>query len=248
MDYQDSNYKNALLCSLYSILTYVLLFTVGLSQIILVTILKPFLGTDNYFNNALILFLDYFILFAILIGINFKSLKIEFKQFVKANNISLVLLGFLALYLVSFFVSLLVNNIEINYNFANFFFHKEIATTSQNQNSIVALINSKGMLLTFFSASIFGPVVEELIFRKSLFTIFKDDSKAFIISSVIFAMIHVVSSIGTFNLMSIILITIDYLAPAFVLGYIYIKGNKNVLYTILVHIIYNTFAMVLMFI
>ncbi len=61
-----------------------------------------------------------------------------------------------------------------------------------NQLTIVRSLLGPGAIFMFLSAVFMGPIIEELIFRKSIFGLFKNDKIALVFSSVLFGSIHLI--------------------------------------------------------
>ncbi len=105
-----------------------------------------------------------------------------------------------------------------------------------NQLTIVRSLLGPGAIFMFLSAVFMGPIIEELIFRKSIFGIFKNDQVALVFSSVLFGSIHL---IGEASILSALVNGISYFVMGFIFGLIYMKNNKNVMAPIAVHILSN---------
>lgn len=197
-------------------------------------------------------FVVFAVIFVGLILLYKKSLLQDLKE-LKAKPfqiLKLAGLGFVGMYVANFFVSVIVM----------LFFGDDFVST--NQNSLIDLFNAGGdirILLVIFTV-IFAPIVEELLFRKSLFNFFKKDSGvAIIVSALIFAGIHVISPtlsallgwISNENEFSLVfkelLYIIVYLAPAFVLSFVYSMSEKNLLPCILMHMAQNLLSVIVMF-
>ncbi|HOC97531.1 MAG: type II CAAX endopeptidase family protein [Bacilli bacterium] len=111
--------------------------------------------------------------------------------------------------------------------------------TSANQSTLEETILSKYGYVMLISIVIFAPILEELIFRKFLFGIIEDKLKwpawsAIIISSLIFALIHLMS--GDFQYILL------YLPQAVVLSLAYHLSKNNILVPIGIHFVINSFA------
>ena len=67
---------------------------------------------------------------------------------------------------------------------------------STNQNTIVSIINGGGALPMFIAVVICAPLVEELIYRKAIFELFRNRSIIFcyIISTILFVLPHMIST------------------------------------------------------
>ena len=125
--------------------------------------------------------------------------------------------------------------------------------TASNQEAIISMFSSSPLAIVglFFTIVIMAPIVEELIFRKSIFTLIKDHKLALIISSLIFGGLHVISpTISTIELLfngeatylDVILefiYIIQYSLMGLGFGIAYIKSRKNVTSTIFAHMLNN---------
>lgn len=131
---------------------------------------------------------------------------------------------------------------------------------SANQNSIEEMLftNAFTFIAILLSTVLLAPLVEELVFRKCFFKLFRKSGwKAILITAALFGGIHVFTSI--LNVLSgissgspsyswddfwiEIFSFISYFASGIAFGFIYIRSNKNVTVTIGVHMLYNAFAM-----
>jgi uncharacterized protein len=105
-----------------------------------------------------------------------------------------------------------------------------------NQLTIVRSLLGPGAIFMFLSAVFMGPIIEELIFRKSIFGLFKNDKIALVFSSVLFGSIHL---IGEASILNALVNGISYFVMGFIFGLIYMKNNKNIMAPIAVHILSN---------
>jgi uncharacterized protein len=110
-----------------------------------------------------------------------------------------------------------------------------------NQSNIEASLQAPGWPLMLLSAMFLGPIVEELIFRKAFFAVFKNPIIALFVSSITFGLIHVIAE-PTF--LDAVMTSIPYVLLGFVFGYIYLKNNRNVWIPIIVHIISNSISII----
>ena len=112
------------------------------------------------------------------------------------------------------------------------------ADSSQNQEGIEELLLSKYGVFIILDLAIVGPIVEELVFRKSMHDILRSFKcptwVMLIISSVLFGLIHVIDS-GDF------VQVFPYILMGVTLGGIEIY-SKNIYPSIFVHIFINTIA------
>ena len=105
-----------------------------------------------------------------------------------------------------------------------------------NQVTIIRSLQGSGTIFMFISAVLLGPVIEELIFRKSIFGVIKNDKIALIVSAVVFGSIHL---IGEASFLSALVNGISYIVMGLIFGYIYLKNKKNIMAPIAVHILSN---------
>lgn len=113
-----------------------------------------------------------------------------------------------------------------------------------NQQAIISAVSSSLGILMVISAVFIGPVIEELIFRKALFGLIKNDRLALLASTLIFGLIHVV---GERSFAEALINGSSYFIMGFVFGYIYIKANRNIMIPTLVHIINNAVSIFFIF-
>lgn len=121
---------------------------------------------------------------------------------------------------------------------------KERVLTSVNQLSIVETLHSGQAVMMIISVVLLGPIVEELIFRKSLFSLFENKKLAIIISSLIFGLIHLIAEP---SLASVIINLPAYLIPGLVFGYFYAKNDENILVPTVAHILSNLISVLLIY-
>ncbi len=98
---------------------------------------------------------------------------------------------------------------------------------------------------------IFGPIIEELVFRLNFSKLFKNKMVLLIVSSIIFAALHLTASFDSFSSILTnakeLLFIFPYLALAFAFGLAYIKTD-NILSSILIHITHNTYCVIVILI
>lgn len=233
-----------------SIITaYLLVYFVGAFAISVIfsLIIKQFnitmseLDMSSYLNFAV-----YLVLFAILIYISYKELYQDFSD-LKKDEISIfykVIASYGIFYAINICVSALTQNIDMYANFVgNLLGQKNnLVLVSDNQTSIEHMLASKSAWAMILSAGILGPICEELVFRKGIFDACKTKEMGLLLSSLLFGSIHIISSLGTYNLMSIILMSIPYIVSGLALGIIYIKNDCNIWVPTIVHIISNVIS------
>lgn len=124
--------------------------------------------------------------------------------------------------------------------------------TSENQSSIDSILDYLSGFLIFAPITVFiAPIVEELIFRKSFFNVFKNKWVALVISAFIFGTIHVTTTYTLLlskgyavanSLYYTFGFGLSYYAMGLSFGLSYIKSDKNILVPIAIHMGNNFIA------
>lgn len=180
-----------------------------------------------------------FVLYAILFGFIFTFLKndvvYDFNKFKTIKNqwFVIIAVGYLYVLLGNY----LSNFISMTLSDAL----KIPMSESINQMTIVRMLNSNGVIFIILSAVLIGPIVEELIFRKSIFGLIKNQYVALAASSFIFGAIHLTAEA---SISAALINGISYFAMGLIFGYIYIKNDKNIMAPIAVHILVNLISVV----
>lgn len=107
--------------------------------------------------------------------------------------------------------------------------------TATNEESIRLLLKSSW--LATISISIFAPVIEELVWRQSLYDVFKNKTAYVIISGVVFGALHVL--LNPITSFVDVLYLIPYCSMGIAFAYTQYK-TKNVIVSITMHIIHNS--------
>ena len=116
---------------------------------------------------------------------------------------------------------------------------------STNQEAITSILKANGLstIMMIIAAVIIGPVVEELVFRFSIFELIKNKWIAFPVSAVLFGLIHVLSSNVSF--IQMIALLLPYSASGVVFALAYEKSNRNIWLPITIHSITNLASVVI---
>lgn len=178
-------------------------------------------------------FIVYSLMFIGLIINDFKYLKNDLLNF-KNNlfkNIIYLILGGAILYLASYLI--------------NFGLSKLGISMSNNQISIENMLILGSKVITFFSVIIFAPLVEELIYRKSIYALSNNKVVYYIVSILAFSLPHMLST--TYDLKTFVLGLIPYLFSGFILSLIY-DHTKNIYVSTIAHIINNFIAFLIIII
>lgn len=174
-------------------------------------------------SNAIINFIVNISLSVIFIIFIRKYLKNDLKK-IKENILIFIILivtSYAFVYLNEYLCTLLYKQFNMS-------------LTSSNQQTIVNLI-AKAPILMGISVCIFGPFVEEVIFRKCIFHFFKKDSIALVVSAFAFGLIHVISALD-------IVRVLPYIITGFIFGGIYILSKRNIFASTIAHMLCNTIS------
>lgn len=141
----------------------------------------------------------------------------------KAINIKTIKYGIICAFCIMGFSVLYNSSIVLIFNLSD--------GGNSNQENVIELIKSN-VFLGFLAAVILAPIVEELTFRYCLFggVCKKKKWLGYLISGVVFAFVHFISSIGEFGFSEELLIELLYLPPYLFSGlalcYVYDKSNN----------------------
>lgn len=225
-----SNKKSIALIFIYLVL-YVILAPMLIPK--LSTLLEPILNKNT---NIILLSFTYLIFFVAVFLLAKQQILQGFTK-LKENFIALTARTF-KFYLLLFCTTLILNIILLNL----------IGTSANNQ----MLINKSLLETPVFTAIItcfFAPIVEETIFREVIYNklrIFSNEWIAIIISSFLFGLIHISSSIKSGNISDFPYI-ITYSALGFILVLAYKKSN-SIIGSIYLHFVNNSIAILLTFV
>ena len=228
---------------------YLIVYFLGAAiiSIILGLIIKNFnISMSKSDANSYLNLLTYLVLFVSLIFICYKDLHQDIAK-LQEDDVSFlykVVASYGIFYAINLCISMLSQNIDIYANICGNLLgqRNNLVLVSDNQSVIEEILSSKSAWAMIISAGILGPICEELVFRKSIFDICKTKEMGLIVSSLLFGSIHVVSSLGMYNGLSIILMTIPYVFSGVALGYIYIKNDCNIWVPTTVHIASNVIS------
>lgn len=165
-----------------------------------------------------------------------KVIKTDFKKLDKTVKvfISMALIGYLYMIAGNVITNFATTIIRLITNTKD--------STSINQAAINKMLKSNYAILMIIPVVFFAPIVEELVFRKSIFGLIKNDIVALVVSSVLFGLIHV---IGETNIIDFVVNLVSYSIPGFALGLFYMKSNKNIIAPMLAHAFSNLVSVIL---
>ena len=128
-----------------------------------------------------------------------------------------------------------------------------IESESDNQEVIISMLNGNYKYLITFVIVVLGPICEEIIFRHSIFSLFKKNTNKWIkilVSGLIFGGIHFVMSMFNYIIakesftviLTEFLLGMTYVASGVALGYIYTRCKENLVPVLIIHIFNNILA------
>lgn len=200
--------------------------------LVLSIIALPFslLLNNNLINEGIFLILTYlftaFILFLYYkkdLLKDLKDLKKNYKTIIKKDLI-IWLIGLTIMISTSFIISKL-----------------NIPTNTNQQANIDQLISMP--VVEIICACILAPFIEELVYRKSMNNFTKNKHLFAIVTGIIFAFIHVSSSLNNPNSLIMLVYLIPYASLGISLGYAY-KSTNNIFGNILIHMLHNTISII----
>ena len=144
-----------------------------------------------------------------------------------------VIVGFIAYFVANFLVSSLL--LELDPSF-----------TSVNDNAVSQLV-AENFPLMFFGTVILVPITEECLFRGVVFRGLHDRSPAlaWVVSVLLFAVVHILGYIGTASSARLLLCLIQYLPAGVCLAATY-RLSGSILSPILIHAAVNLIGMIVL--
>lgn len=116
-----------------------------------------------------------------------------------------------------------------------------IPSNTTNQESNITMLKTIP-IAEVLMAVVFAPIIEELVFRRSLKDFTKNKHLYAFTSGLIFASIHLISSINSINELVMLVHLIPYSAVGIAFGYAY-KKTDNIYGTIILHSIHNAISL-----
>ena len=200
--------------------------------------------------NILTQIFTYIALFVCAFLILFKDVKNDTLRMTKnfKRVILTALIGFAAMYAVNIVLNIFYQIIHLQGD-------------SQNQETIESMFHQSPIALKIIYAvvvSLLAPIVEELIFRKSLFGVFKKlkIKKIFIvlITGAIFGLMHISTAIITYAIQGDygligpeLLYGLNYISMGIIFGFVYYYAEENIYSSLILHIINNVISVIAIF-
>ena len=215
------------------IITFVVYYF--LQSILLLPFMNIITNLSSFLKSIILLFSE-LIVFIILILINIKLIIKDFKDF-KKNFKKYLLKGFLC-WLIGF-IGMGVMNILISFTVG--------AGVAENE-ALNREIITKMPLYAIPVIAFTGPIIEETVFRLSFRKVIPNKALFIIITSLIFASIHMTASFNSFSEIFLnipeLLHFFPYLSLALAFGFAY-RETDNIFTTICLHIFHNTYCLVI---
>lgn len=216
-----------------------LLYLVGISALLL--LLLPLLGVDlNSERGGSLAQLAAFALDFILIVLVFRKFLWRSAAPLKGNGkrlLSTVLLGFAAYYLLMYLVALLIACLSLGL---------DVLPENLN-NEVIGTIMTQYTFPMAVCTVVFAPVTEECLVRGVLFAPIcrRKPWIAYLVTAVLFGLLHTVPYIGTQELSVLALSFLQYLPAGIVLGWAY-QRTRSIWGAIALHSLINLVAVAAM--
>lgn len=199
-------------------------------------------GTDyvsaSYFVQGISNFITYLIAFAVVVFYTRDLIVTDFKDLINRRTklgwmIPLMAVAFTG---IAFLIDLLVS---------------QAVKSSNNQNTIVQILKTGSAPFMIICTVLFAPVVEELVYRKCIFSMLKDRLGlvwCYILSTVLFALPHMISTpLVNGNVGIWLLQSLPYFLSGALLCLVYHLSKFNIYATITAHILNNVLAVFLVY-
>ncbi len=189
--------------------------------VLFMIVVSSVLGTVLYFitpNHAIFItnIIVFFLLFGILLFIYRKRVLEDIRRLSWKNALIILAISFVMFFIIDFLASLL--------------------PTAKNEETVVELVKNYHIWM-ILPIGVFGPFVEEMVFRYSFRSFLKKDIVFLIISSLVFGILHV-STLGIEILV--------YILMGFYFGLIYLKTKENIAASTLAHITNNMIEIIML--
>lgn len=212
------------------LIAFILYFWLSLVGNFIAGLISSIFSIDNFILNNLIMLLGSLICFIGIVAYSNDKLKGEFKKF--KEKIGFNIKTALGSWAVGFLLMIVANLI------INVLIMKGIAPNEEANRKIIEELP----IYAFLYMCIFGPVVEELVFRLHFDGIFKEKKYFVLGSGLIFGLLHVMSGFSLLNLV--------YLIPYSILGFTFARAyseTENIYSSIMIHILHNSLSIIAIF-
>lgn len=213
-----------------SFLLIILMIFWGIVPIIVLNFIGIDLKNLTTSSTIIISFISDLLFLGLIVGIYYKTLKKDFNKYFNRNfkenlktSVYYWLVGLGIMYISNIAIAIVMNG-----------------QLTENEESVRSLVNMAPLYMVF-QLVIYAPIVEELIFRKSIRDVFDNKVLFTIISGLIFGGLHIITSIT--NLTSLIYL-IPYCSLGIAFGLLYVKSD-NIFSSIISHTIHNSLALII---
>lgn len=198
---------------------------------LIVVLIGYFLSWEEWFMNCVMFCLNFICLTAIFHRFLIEAVKTAVAQ--PARTLKAAFFGLLLYFGLSFLVGLLIQLVNPDY-------------LNLNDETVSGMMLEGGVLMGVCTAMLV-PVAEELLFRGILFRGIYQRSPitAWILSPILFSLIHIVGYIGSYDLISFSLAFIQYLPAGICLAFAYRKAD-TIIAPILIHMVINLIGLTMM--
>lgn len=213
---------------LKGIIVMLLFFNSNYIKLFFATILNIKIKNISNLNYLILTILSDIVLSFIFYLIYRKELKKDFNTF--KNNFNKCFDSGLKYWLIGLSIMVIANILIAMFT---------ALSNSTNEKSVQSLIPTSPALM-FIAAGIFAPIIEEITFRKTFQTIFKNKWTFALISFLVFGYIHVMNSNNPLELL--------YIVPYGSLGLVFALTDyeTNTVFTsIMMHMIHNSMLIIL---
>jgi len=219
------------------IIAYASILLLGILIQIIIGIVYPQITDDRSFLltfSSVFNLVSYFLFFSVFVYLSKDYLKAKLKQITKDPHTFAkgIVFGGVLIFSASIIASIILNHLA----------NGEQATNQEMLEEMFKDNFFNKISLVIYSV-LFAPLVEELLFRKSVNGLFRNPIVGLIISSLTFGLLHVVSGGDYIQI-------IYYAALGFALGASYMISRKNIFVPILLHMGFNalvTFSLFLIY-
>lgn len=181
-------------------------------------------------NEQIVIILTYLFASIILFIYFYNDLKKDFISFKK--NYKTYMKKTLFIWIIGVIIMIVTSNIISLF---------KLPVNTNQQTNIDQLVSMP--LAEIICACILAPFIEELVYRKSMTNFTPNKHLYAIITGLIFAFVHVSSSITNTNSLIMLLYLIPYGALGISLGYAY-KETNNIISNMIIHMLHNTISII----
>ena len=181
-------------------------------------VLQDLFSANETVGVSIVNYTNSFVLLLVFLILYFKTLKADVKRLTGKNIIFIAIMVVVDKGLEALF-SILTNLIQGN-----------VAANQQQNEAMMATY----IIPTVLMVLIYGPIVEELVFRKALNLVITNKAVFIVLSAILFGFIHSSGSID--------FAVIGYIVSGLIYAIVYLKTDRNIAASILVHFLSNLVA------